>query len=221
MIFFDIDNTLIDYNASEKKAITELILTNCNYKINEEQYEYWHIISQKYFQKFLDKILTFEEQGTERILAFAKYCNIDMNDKKALEIFKKYQPILLENWSLFDDVKYTLDHLRSHRMGIISNGKSLQQSQKLTVTGIENYFEIKVFSEDAGYSKPSLDIFKYAQKKSGVDFKNMVYVGDNYDVDILPCIELGIKSFYINRDLDVNEHENQIKSLKELTEYLD
>ena len=150
MIFFDIDNTLIDYNASEKKAITELILTNCNYEINEEQYEYWHVISQKFFQKFLDKILTFEEQGTERILAFAKYCNIDMNEKEALNIFKKYQPILLENWCLFDDVKYTLDHLKSKRLGIISNGKSLQQSQKLTVTGIDDYFDIKVFSEDVG-----------------------------------------------------------------------
>ena len=35
MIFFDIDNTLIDYNVSEKKAITKLILTNCNYKITK------------------------------------------------------------------------------------------------------------------------------------------------------------------------------------------
>lgn len=36
MIFFDIDNTLIDYDASEKKAIMELFKTKYDISLNDE-----------------------------------------------------------------------------------------------------------------------------------------------------------------------------------------
>ena len=45
MIFFDIDNTLIDYDTSEKKAIMELFKTKYDILLNDEQVQYWHTIS--------------------------------------------------------------------------------------------------------------------------------------------------------------------------------
>ena len=47
MIFFDIDNTLIDYDASEKNAVTELFKEKYDISLNDEQVQYWHTISKK------------------------------------------------------------------------------------------------------------------------------------------------------------------------------
>ena len=216
MIFFDIDNTLIDYNASEKTAFTELMLRKCGISINEEQYEYWHSISKVCFQKFLDKELTFEEQGMKRISDFAHHCGIGTDNGNALQLFREYQSFLPGHWKLFDDVKPALRSLSGIRLGIISNGKSSQQRQKLVITGIADMFDTKVFSEDAGIAKPAAGIFRYAMKASGESTDDIIYVGDNYETDIVPCIELGIRCFHISRNNAVREHKNQISTLKEL-----
>lgn len=51
MIFFDIDNTLVDYNVSEKKVIEKIFLKEFKMTLNDEQIHHWHIISQKIFDK--------------------------------------------------------------------------------------------------------------------------------------------------------------------------
>ena len=60
MIFFDIDNTLIDYDASEKKAIMELFKTKYDISLNDEQIRYWHTISKKYFERYLHGEMNFK-----------------------------------------------------------------------------------------------------------------------------------------------------------------
>lgn len=52
-----------------------------------------------------------------------------------------------------------LHSLEGYRLGIISNGKSIQQRAKLSCTNIEKYFEIILISEETGFAKPSVDIF--------------------------------------------------------------
>lgn len=42
------------------------------------------------------------------------------------------------SWILFDDVVDMLHSLEGYRLGIISNGKSIQQRAKLSCTNIEN-----------------------------------------------------------------------------------
>lgn len=220
VIFFDIDNTLIDYNASEKAAFTELMLRECGISVSEEQYGYWHSISKSWFQRFLDKELTYEEQGMKRISAFAGYCGIEMNTGKASQLFEEYQDILSGHWKLFEDVKPALDRLSGKRLGIISNGKSTQQRQKLVDTGIDDKFDVRVFSEDAGFAKPSAGIFRYAAEAAGESTADMIYVGDNYSTDIEPCIALGIRCFLISRESTLSERVNRICTLNELADIL-
>lgn len=63
MIIFDIDNTLIDYNGSERNAITALFGKEYNYNLDESQIDYWSQISKSLFENYLEKKMTFCEQG--------------------------------------------------------------------------------------------------------------------------------------------------------------
>ncbi len=53
MYFFDIDNTLIDYDTSEEKAIVALYMEMGNILLSEMQIAYWHMISKSYFNDYL------------------------------------------------------------------------------------------------------------------------------------------------------------------------
>lgn len=65
MIFFDIDNTLVDYNKSETEAI-HFIITKYGLKLALYE-KSWKNISKKYFAKYLEQEISFHEQGAQRI----------------------------------------------------------------------------------------------------------------------------------------------------------
>ena len=56
----------------------------------------------------------------------------------AMELFEEYQKQLENSWILFDDVVDMLHSLEGYRLGIISNGKSIQQRAKLSCTNIRS-----------------------------------------------------------------------------------
>ena len=202
MIYFDLDNTLIDYNSSERKAIEFIFKEKYGLVLNNNQTDYWSKISRKYFDYYLSKQITFEEQGK--------------NEKIAMELFEEYQKQLENSWILFDDVVDMLHSLEGYRLGIISNGKSIQQRAKLSCTNIEKYFEIILISEETGFAKPSVDIFYEAVKQSGEKIDSVIYVGDNIKTDILPCEKIGMKCVLVDRNSICEKNICKIKNLYEI-----
>ena len=214
-----IDNTLIDYSGSERSAITGLFGKEYNYNLDESQIDYWSQISKSLFENYLEKKMTFCEQGKIRIIKMGQYCGIQIGEEKAETMFKKYQNELNNSWKLFDDVEETLCGLKDQRLGIISNGNAKQQQLKLTCTGIDHYFEIKIFSEDVGVAKPDVEIFKKAVLLSKEDNEHIIYVGDYLKTDILPCSEIGIKGVLIDRNNKYDTECDKISNLAELLKY--
>lgn len=127
MIFFDIDNTLVDYSKSEREAI-RLITDKYGLKL-EQCGKCWKGISERYFTKYLRQEMSFQEQGAQRI-------------------------------------------------------------RKL--------FNLQSLKEYCGK-------------------ENFVYVGDNLQTDIYPCLELGIRAIWINREgRSAPKGVTEIRSLEEL-----
>lgn len=216
MIFFDIDNTLIDYDASEKNAIMELFKTKYDISLNDEQVQYWHNISKKYFNRYLHGELNFKEQGEKRFCDMADFCGRNIEEREGELLFSDYQFLLEKNWVLFNDVNDAIKLLKGFRLGIISNGNSKQQKTKLLCTNIDDNFEIQLFSEDIGKAKPCEDIFLEAVRRSGENINDIIYVGDNVVTDIAPCEKIGIKSVLIDRKGESDSCHTAINNLCEL-----
>ena len=122
---------------------------------------------------------------------------------------------------LFDDVMPALDDLkkRSLKLGLISN---IEQNMTATLDklGLSSKLDIVVTSQDAGFTKPQPEIFQYALKKAGVKPAEAVYVGDQYQVDVIGAKSAGMKGILIDRDNYYQEKLDcpKIKSLKDLVD---
>ena len=79
---------------------------------------------------------------------------------------------------------------RTYHIGLISNW-DIEGYEILESFGIKNIFDSITFSGEFGVSKPSTEIFKSGLADfPGSKAKNAVYIGDDYNLDILPAQKL-------------------------------
>lgn len=215
MIFFDIDDTLLDHKTSEYLGAKEFFKEYKQYfKFDEEQfYKKWHNAADKYFNKYLNGEITFKQQRIERVKEVFAFSSMKLLDDTAESIFNKYLKIYENNWKPFKDVLSCLQQLDEYKLGIISNGDLEQQSLKLQKIGIKRYFSIIVTAGEVGVAKPNVKLFDIACKRANEIPQNCYYIGDNLKTDIIPCNEIGMKGIWINRD---NE-ETKLDGIKMIT----
>lgn len=147
---------------------------------------------------------------------------IEADDKLVLSLLHKMQQFQM-NLVLFDDAAPAMNELKSRGLilGLISN---VEQDMTATLNKLKLtvWLEIIVTSQDAGANKPQPEIFQEALKQAGVQPSEAIYVGDQYQVDIIGANGAGMKGILIDRTghyEDINDCP-KIRSLTELVEYL-
>jgi putative hydrolase of the HAD superfamily len=83
--------------------------------------------------------------------------------------------------------------------GIITDGLTKFQTEKIRVCEVEGLIDFVVTSEEVGCTKPSREIFEEALRRASTKPAETVYVGNSWDSDIMPAHELGIKTVWLNR----------------------
>ncbi|MBE5103863.1 HAD family hydrolase [Bacillus thuringiensis] len=204
MIFFDIDGTLLDYDTAEKNGISHFFQDyNDIFSGNElENIKLWHELSEQYFNKFLSKELSFQEQQGLRMSHLFKLYGVDLSPRESQHKFNQYIELYKNNWIAFEDVLYTLQTLqqRGHSLGIISNGDYEQQIEKLTALNILQYFKYIFTSSEIGISKPDPEIFHRAVLQSNLEMKDCYYIGDRLETDAISSTVAGMQGIWLNRD---------------------
>lgn len=224
MIFFDLDGTLIDHKKAEVLGVKGFFnkYSNC-FSFNEDLfYENWCNISDKHFLRFLSREISFTQQRTERIKDVFSLSGIKLSDDEADIKFKVYRKFYEDNLMPYDDVILCLNSLKGERLGIISNGDLSQQMFKLQRIGKGNYFDTIITAGDVGVAKPHIDIFKIACKKANVHVEDCIYIGDDFETDILSCKEAGMEGIWLNRKHELLKHPEtkMIYDLKMLESFL-
>jgi putative hydrolase of the HAD superfamily len=125
--------------------------------------------------------------------------------------------------ALYDDVMPAIDELKKRKLivGLISNIER-SMSGALYELGLSSKLDVVVTSQDAGANKPQPEIFRFALQKAGIKPAEAIYIGDQYQIDVLGARGAGMKGILIDR---AGHHEEitdcpRIKSLSEVTEYL-
>jgi putative hydrolase of the HAD superfamily len=121
------------------------------------------------------------------------------------------------NWVLYDDVMPNIKQLRQRgiKLGLIS-------SHYIGRAGLDPFLDIVVTAKDAGADKPEPKIFLTAIKKAGVTASETLYVGDQYERDVLGARKAGMNAVLIDRyDIfpDITDCP-RISNLYQLIEYL-
>ena len=219
VIFFDIDDTLLDNTKAERLA-AEAFQRDHRELFPESPQEFvarWGQITQRHVQRYLVGEITFQGQRRARLQElFKRHRTID--DDEADKLFASYLKQYEENWRLFPDVKPCLKDLSGITMGIISNGDSEQQRQKLTSLDISDCFDIVAISGDIGISKPDSGIFHAACQAANESPEACWYVGDNFQADILGSRQVGMRGVWLNRSGNESAIDDSYISISSLVE---
>jgi len=200
VIFFDIDDTLINHTKAKHNALVEF--AERYYKIlkfdKTNFIKMWDIKSEKFIKEFFDNNISYQEH--RRQILNAVLCKKLSNEKLDV-IYNEFLYLYEINWTLFDDVLPTLKKLnKNYILGIISNGSTTQQKKKLENTNIIQYFEYIIISEEIKVAKPNKKIFKYAFDLVNKNNTKCYYVGDNYSTDIEGANNVNCTGLWIKRD---------------------
>ncbi|WP_318376381.1 pyrimidine 5'-nucleotidase [Enterobacter sp.] len=85
------------------------------------------------------------------------------------------------------------------KLGIITNGFTALQEIRLERTGLRDYFDLLVISEQIGVAKPHPKIFDYALAQAGNPARERVLmVGDTAESDILGGMNAGLSTCWLN-----------------------
>ena len=109
-------------------------------------------------------------------------------------------------------------------LGIITNGESSHQRNKIKNLGLEKWIESEliVISGEHGCPKPDKRLFEISAKKAGKHPEDLIIVGDSFNNDIIPAHELGWHTVWIDLyDENLPPPEYSAKNIKEILKILE
>ena len=119
---------------------------------------------------------------------------------------------------LEENVIEALKYLKSkYKLGMITNGSPVFQSNKIAVSGLAKYFDDIIISGNVGIHKPDKEIFLMSCRNLGVLPQEAVYVGDKMGYDILGAENAGMTAFLYTKHTN-DQYKNMINDLSELKE---
>ncbi|QQD18222.1 HAD family hydrolase [Spongiibacter nanhainus] len=218
MIFFDLDDTLMDHSGAEDAALQEFAKQFAPASDNQF-FGRWKEASHRHMLDYLAGKISFQEQRRRRISDTLK---ADLAEAEADKIFSTYLKAYEQNWALFPEVLPTLERLQSKGLGVITNGSITQQNQKIEALGLRAYFAHIITSEDASVAKPEAAIFHYACEVAGVDASHACYVGDRLEQDALAALDAGFgQAVHIDRSGRQSKAVGMVVGISNLSELSD
>ncbi len=106
-------------------------------------------------------------------------------------------------------------------MGLISN-VDRDITPLCDELGLSSLLQVVVTSQNAGFNKPQPEIFREALRQAGVEPSEAIYVGDQYQIDVVGASEAGIKGVLLDRGDDFREVTDcpRIQNLTDVVKYL-
>ncbi|EJA7935409.1 pyrimidine 5'-nucleotidase [Escherichia coli] len=148
---------------------------------------------------FLDYSVTFTAEDFQDYQAVNKPLWVDYQNGAITSL--QLQHGRFESWAERLKVEAgLLNAIRGNaKIGIITNGFSALQQVRLERTGLRDYFDLLVISEEVGVAKPNKKIFDYALEQAGnPDRSRVLMVGDTAESDILGGINAGLATCWLN-----------------------
>ena len=240
VILWDIDNTLLSFDAAEKAALYKEFEEFELGEFNDEMLQCYMGINRKYWQALERGEITKPEVLVGRFEEFFKTYNLPV--EKAPAFNERYQVLLGDTICFHDDAYNIVRELKGKVLQCAaSNGTKIAQDKKLKNSGLDQLLELIFISEDVGVEKPSKAFFDQALSDAGAWLKEneagldgaevyrgelkqseVIIVGDSLTSDILGGNNAGIKTCWYNPKGQVNDTNAKVDyEIKDLHEVYD
>ena len=103
-------------------------------------------------------------------------------------------------YAAFDDALPALERLSGeYRLGVVTNGASDTQREKLEALAVGRYLGAVVISGEAGVGKPEPAVFRLALEALGVAPGRAAHVGDSLESDVAGALGAGVHAVWLSR----------------------
>jgi putative hydrolase of the HAD superfamily len=205
-IFFDIDNTLYDSATLSSMARRNSVraMIDAGLDISEDQLldDLNSVIKShgSNYPHHYDELLKNYGRADPKIIA-AGVVAYEHTKNAYLKPLPGVVPTLIE-------LK------KDYKLGVISNGLTLKQWEKLVGLRIHHFFDSVITSQEGGFEKPAPEIFMAALKELNVKSDESIMVGDKFDVDIKGAQNVGIHGVWLKAGAP--KSSNEINRFSEL-----
>jgi HAD superfamily hydrolase (TIGR01549 family) len=218
-VFFDLDDTLIDSTGAMRAAIgavlpllPELSPTQLAEALKHAYHQLWGYGTPGYVA--LRTIATAELRCQ---LTKAALEQLGITSRTRLtRVQQAYEAAEHAALQPFPGTRETLQVLQQRfSLGIITNGPSNIQREKLAQVGLTEFFDVIVADADFGAPKPDPQLFDYAGGLLGLTPRELMFVGDSPEADMAGARAAGWRSVLF-RGADSSEADFCIEKLEEI-----
>jgi putative hydrolase of the HAD superfamily len=220
---FDLDDTLLDHQSAVDGAVLAMI-ERMGWPPLADDLALWRRLEREHYPRYVRGDLSFVEQRRERLAAFLAARGLDPDGVDLDGTFADYFALYRERWAPTTDAVEVLGRLRQQGLliGILTNGPRELQAAKLDHLGLATLVDTLIAVDDLPSAKPHPDAFDALCAALGVGRTELLFVGDDLEVDAHGAADAGVAAVWLNRNGAVAQPPGeQITSLAELPELLE
>lgn len=206
LFLFDLDDTLLDFKASEKLSFTRTMHELGLREGLDGLFTHYQAINVALWRSFELGAVSKDFLKVERFRKTFAESNVECDAELASRLYLESLP---DTVVLIDGAIELCETLAAiGEVGIITNGVEHIQNRRIASSGLREHISFVSTSEACGYAKPDVRFFEYASKMARAFRKeDAVIVGDRLDADILGANRYGIESCWFNPGRAANQSE--------------
>ena len=195
-IFFDLDDTILNFTAGEANALSQA-LSEAGIIPTQAVLDRYHVINQACWELLEEGRLTRDEVLVQRFEQLFREMNIHYSGRDLCQL---YEYLLSKQHAFMPDAEQLLRELSSkYRLYLASNGAAAVQNPRLDDAGIRKYFQGIFISEEIGADKPSKAFFDACFAAiPNFRVEEAAMVGDSLTSDIRGGHNAGLRTVWFN-----------------------
>lgn len=197
LFLFDLDDTLLDFKASERLSFFSSLQGLGLRTGLDELFEQYQVVNTALWKMFEHGQTTKEHLKVERFRHIFAANDIELDPARASA---RYLDTLPETVVLVDYAVELCQWLSQRgELGIITNGIHYVQTLRIRNSQIAPYISFVSVSEECGFAKPDVRFFEYTVRLAKRFAKERtLVVGDRLDADIQGAQNFGVDSCWFN-----------------------
>ena len=207
-MLFDLDQTLLDFHASEYKALGIVLRAN-GLPFSDEIYLAFKACNKSLWLELEKGTISRTELFTRRFQDVFMRCGADAAGLDPLRINDDFIRTMSVNGVLMDGalefVKKVKDTIPGARIYIASNGATVNAKGRIASTGLDRYIDALFVSEDMGVAKPAAAFFDICLEQIGEPRESCIMIGDSLSSDMLGAKNASLRSVWFMPSGNIEE----------------
>ena len=199
-LIFDVDDTLYDLAGPYRVAYAQVFASRYDLPV-DELFKVSRVHSDEALELLTAGKITDEDHKVLRVQWTLADWGVHVSREDALTFQEAYARAQ-QDIALYPEAVEMLDSCAAAAvpMGIISNGDASHQYAKMSLLGLDRWFDRGhiVASGEIGVHKPAPEPFRAMERLLGASGVGIWYVGDTYETDVVGAKRAGWSSLWVD-----------------------